>query len=169
MNIEEAKKIAASPLGGHLITESHDALRVLADALRAAEGQVAYLNAKLDATHTNRCFNCEQTVTEATTSRQEVAALRAELLSPAPAVAPVNQCDGCRSGAPLESPGRHRQGGTLVACDAARYVAPVAAPKPGPTDDDDVLTARFRAVHERLDAVEMYLRPLGFAGRGGGR
>ena len=42
--------------------------------------------------------------------------------------------------------------------------SPASAPTPGPTTpDDDVLTARFRAVHERLDAVEMYLRPLGCA------
>ena len=116
MNIEEAKKIAASPLGGHLITESHDALRVLADALRAAEGQVraALVPRRAGAGHICGGLACQ------------VCDVNERLLSPAPAVAPV------------------------------------AAPKPGPTPDDDVLTARFQAVHRRLDVVEMYLRPLGF-------
>lgn len=46
---------------------------------------------------------------------------------------------------------------------AVSTISPASAPTAGPTPDDDVLTARFRAVHKRLDAVEMYLRPLGFA------
>lgn len=100
MTLAEAKKIAGTTANERwTFGESavHSACVVLADALRAAEGQVAHLNAKLDATHTNRCFNCEQTVTRATTARQaEVAALRDDLLSPPPAVAPVDLCPDCR-------------------------------------------------------------------------
>lgn len=83
MTIDDVKKIADDIKAQrydprHYTTEfaAQQACMVLADALRAAEGQVAYLNAKLDATHTNRCFNCEQTVTEATTSRQAAAVVQ---------------------------------------------------------------------------------------------
>ena len=68
MTTEEALKIDPARYSVH--GDVATALRVLADALREAQAQVAHLNAKLDQTHTNRCFNCEQTVTEATTARQ---------------------------------------------------------------------------------------------------
>ena len=98
MNIEEAKRIAADIRAqrynpNHYTTEfaAQQACLVLADGLRAAEGQVAHMNAKLDATHTNRCFNCEQTVTEATSARQ-AAAVAPKPVTPSKSMIPDSTC-----------------------------------------------------------------------------
>jgi len=123
-------------------------------ALRAAEGQVAHLNAKLDATHTNRCFNCEQTVTEATTARQ--AAAVAQMREDAALVADREAEDATATLATFEfgTIGHARHGARMTTAESiakairalpapaevvavstfspAPAVSPVAAPKPGP-------------------------------------
>lgn len=138
MTLDEAKKIAHN-IGfraPEVRSPYDEALLALVVALDAAEGQVVQM--REDAAKAVGLLLKEPALDGDPSFESGVVATIAHAQKairalPAPAVAPVNQCDGCRSGAPLESPGRHRQGGTLVACDAARYVPPVAAPKLGPT------------------------------------
>lgn len=72
----------------------------------------------------------------------EIARVRATL-SQQPEPAPVNQCDGCQAGVPVDDNGNHRMGkpggyADLMRCEKARYVS-----EPAPAQDEREARALF--------------------------
>lgn len=169
MTIEEALKIAENPTGGHSVTRTFDAARVLADALRASQAQTVQM--REDAALTVE--DCLRTGLLTPGNVKTAAAQVRRLPLPAPAARTYD--DGVRNRivAGIEADLLDRRGikHELAKCDAtvreeiraswrqiideallspAPAVAPVAAPKPA-FDAEAALVAAREAARTGLD------------------
>ena len=156
MTTEEALKIANAPMGGHLITVSHEALRVLADALRESQAQTVQMREdaarvaeKAQRLRGRDCCEPEERIAK------EIRAL------PAPAARTYD--DGVRDAAKAIRERSVQEFGRVSsvadqyahAAEAllspAPAVAPVAAPKPAAFDAEKALLAAIEATRTGLD------------------